>query len=68
MVERCRYSVSVLEDAANFRRISISTVRDDQFLKLGVYRLLSPRTDVRVSPICLRVMSAGDGETWNTVV
>ena len=35
--------------------------------KLGVYRLLSPRAGVRVSPICLGGMSIGDDETWNTV-
>ncbi|KAE9404747.1 Aldo/keto reductase [Gymnopus androsaceus JB14] len=34
--------------------------------KLGVYRLLSPRAGVRVSPICLGGMSIGDDETWNT--
>ncbi|KIK71472.1 hypothetical protein GYMLUDRAFT_211759 [Collybiopsis luxurians FD-317 M1] len=33
--------------------------------KLGVYRVLSPRAGVRVSPICLGAMSIGD--KWNEV-
>ncbi|KAJ3721568.1 Aldo/keto reductase [Lentinula raphanica] len=32
--------------------------------KLGVYRVLSPRSGVRVSPICLGAMSIGD--QWNS--
>lgn len=35
--------------------------------KLGVYRVLSPRSGVRVSPICLGAMSIGDDEKWNKV-
>ncbi|KAJ3730081.1 Aldo/keto reductase [Lentinula guzmanii] len=34
--------------------------------KLGVYRVLSPRAGVRVSPICLGAMSIGD--QWNSVM
>ncbi|KAE9404737.1 Aldo/keto reductase [Gymnopus androsaceus JB14] len=35
--------------------------------KLGVYRVLSPRAGVRVSPICLGAMSIGDDKNWNQV-
>ncbi|KAJ3984922.1 Aldo/keto reductase [Lentinula detonsa] len=34
--------------------------------KLGVYRVLSPRAGVRVSPICLGAMSIGD--QWNSIM
>ncbi|KAE9383139.1 Aldo/keto reductase [Gymnopus androsaceus JB14] len=34
--------------------------------KLGVYRVLSPRAGVRVSPICLGAMSIGD--KWNDIM
>jgi len=33
---------------------------DDPPTKLGIYRVLSPRAGVRVSPICLGAMSIGD--------
>ncbi|KAE9402840.1 Aldo/keto reductase [Gymnopus androsaceus JB14] len=32
--------------------------------KLGVYRVLSPRAGVRVSPICLGAMSIGTDQKW----
>ena len=35
--------------------------------KLGVYRVLSPRAGVRVSPICLGAMSIGTDQKWTKV-
>ncbi|KAJ3813854.1 aryl-alcohol dehydrogenase [NADP+] [Lentinula lateritia] len=44
--------------------MSIWQPAPDPPTKLGVYRVLSPRAGVRVSPICLGAMSIGD--QWNS--
>ncbi|KAF8832859.1 NADP-dependent oxidoreductase domain-containing protein [Lentinula edodes] len=46
--------------------MSIWQPAPDPPTKLGVYRVLSPRAGVRVSPICLGAMSIGD--QWNSLM
>ncbi|KAE9408677.1 Aldo/keto reductase [Gymnopus androsaceus JB14] len=43
--------------------MSLFKPADEPPTKLGVYRILSPRAGVRVSPVCLGAMSIGD--QWN---